>query len=288
MATWDFSGDEVLFLLANGAFSLRGGYRWFSRCFASGHLRLAVTPALLLIVIGVGIVELGDPKQVANQPDYVFLFLLGGAAVLALVAEGTPWLGISFSADAIERRNPAAAIAIAGAMSGASLIYIGANAGAGPTIWTTLVPAGAGLFAWALLWMAMDRVAGISEAICVERDSAAGVRLAATLVATGLVLGRAVAGDWTDWDSTWRDFFRFGWPVIPLAVLSCGLQRFARLSAADVQIALLKKTDRRVRKAMLTGLLLLGISAACVIWDGWPDIGKHVITYEQYMKASDE
>ncbi len=48
----------------------------------------------------------------------------------------------------------------------------------------------------------------VSVSIVEERDLASGIRTGGLFIAVGLVLGRAVAGDWVSESATLRDFFR--------------------------------------------------------------------------------
>ena len=77
-----------------------------------------------------------------------------------------------------------------------SLCYAGANIGNGPGWWVVAFTAGLATASFAILWFLMDRLGRFSESITVDRDVASGIRLAAALVAIGLVLARAAAGDW--------------------------------------------------------------------------------------------
>jgi hypothetical protein len=54
--------------------------------------------------------------------------------------------------------------------------------------------------------------------VTVDRDLAAGLRMAALLTALGLILGRSVAGDWLSVESTLRDFLQEG--ILPAVALT--------------------------------------------------------------------
>jgi uncharacterized membrane protein YjfL (UPF0719 family) len=133
-----------------------------------------------------------------------------------------PLMGVSARDDAMRRHNPAAAIAVSGGVLGVMLAYAGSNIGNGPTIWTTLVPAYVSTGVLFALWFVIELAGGVFEAITLDRDEAAGIRLAAFLVSAGAILGRAMAGDWSDWDSTFSEFVALGWPaalLIPAMVM---------------------------------------------------------------------
>jgi hypothetical protein len=83
-------------------------------------------------------------------------------------------------------------------------------------------------------------------------------------------------GDWTGWDDTFDAFLRLGWPAVALAVAVIPLHRALRPTPAQPR-----------RPVFMAGLVpaaaLLVVALGYVFWLGPADIGKHIITYEQYM-----
>ena len=283
MGKWDFAADEVLFFASAAAAALIAAGLWYRniarlRTVGGGRaikLPLAVSPPLLLGALLYVLQHWADPKYVVGQLDYILLFLAGGATWLWIAAGISALIGVSARDDAIERGNAAAAITLCGALGGAMAIYAWCNVGAGPTIWTTIWPAAVATIAWAVLWAVIEAATHVSDAIAIDRDPASALRLAGGLIAMALVLGRGMAGDWTSWDSTFREFVRIGWIALPLAV------------AIIVLHYLLRPTPARPRPGViLAGLLpaaiLVSIAVAYVVAQGKPDIGVHVITYEQH------
>ena len=237
---WDFSDDEWLALAAAAAVSLAGAWRWYAALLRVRSPRapllqravLAVTPPFALALLYATLRRWADPVQVAGRADYLALFMTGGAAVAYGVLGCLPLAGLSARDDAIERANPAAVAATAGAVLGVTLAYAGGNVGYGPTVWTTFVPAllaVAGLF---LMWVVLEAVGGAAEAVTVDRDPAAGVRLAAFLVCGGAVLGRAAAGDWEGWEGMFADFAAAGWPAAGLVAIGATANRLFRPTPA--------------------------------------------------------
>jgi uncharacterized membrane protein YjfL (UPF0719 family) len=219
-----------------------------------------------------------DPKYVVGQLDYILLFVAGGLMWLALTPMLLRWLGVDVRDDALERRNVAAAAAASGAMSGAMAIYAGCNVGAGPTIWTTIFPAIVATAVWFMLWLFVELSTRVSEQIAVDRDIAAGVRQAGWAIATGLLLGRAMAGDWTGWSDTFNGFVRLAWPAVVFAVAMLPLHRSLRPTP--------QQPNRPVISAgVVPAAALIAIALIYMIALGPAEIGKHVITYEQYMKS---
>jgi len=282
MADADFSGDEILFLLLAAAATAAGIIGWYSPIFrvrargaAANKLLLILVPPALLATLCFVLKRWADPKTVVGHWDYITLFLLGGSAWLTAAAWLARVFGISARDDAIERGNRAAAVAVCGALAGAMSLYAWCNVGAGPTIWTTIWPAGVATAAWVILWLLVEVTTHVSDACAIDRDTASALRLAAWLIGNGWILGRAMAGDWTSWADTYAGFARLGWPAIPLAAVMIVLQR------------LLRPTPARPRPPVLTaglapaGILLL-VALLCVAIEPPPDIGKHIISYEQY------
>jgi hypothetical protein len=132
----------------------------------------------------------------------------------------TAMLGIRAFEDGIERNNASAIAAISGAWLAATLCSCGANIGEGPSIYTTLGPMALALVSLFGLWLAFSIVTRNAFSITVERDLSSGIRLAGLLIAWGLILGRAVAGDWVSSQATMRDFSAQAWPTVPLLGVS--------------------------------------------------------------------
>lgn len=225
-------GDEILALIVSAGVALAATVRWYGglttiTALGGGRTRrawLATVPVASLISVQV-VLGRWAAHEVREQPEYDLLFLLGGAAWLGLAGWSLPMVGLIARDDAIENRNPAGAIALCGTWIGVMLCYAGGNVGEGPTIWTTFGPAALASVALLLAWLVLEFLTHISEAIAVERDPASGVRLAGFLIASGFVLGRAVAGDWVSTDDTIHDFIVLGWPVV-LFLLSAVILQF--------------------------------------------------------------
>jgi uncharacterized membrane protein YjfL (UPF0719 family) len=284
MGNWDFDGDEFIFFIAAAILGLYGLYQWYGPLISATRLGrrgaartlLGLTPPVAMVGLMVVLLHWSDPKYVVGHFDYQQLFAAGGLAWLTLALLAGSVLGVDVRDDAIDRDNPAAAVAGSGAAIGAMAIYAASNMGAGPTIWTTIWPAILATAAAFVLWFVIDLLTRIGDQIAVERDLAAGLRHAGWAIASGLVLGRAVAGDWLAWDSTYTDMLRLGWPVLVLA-------------AAIVPLHLLfRPTPKHPRRSIIAAGVVPAvglIGAALVYWIavGPPEIGKHIITYEQYM-----
>ena len=218
---FDFSEDEWIFLIAASVGALVGAWRWYLTLMrisplnanAKSQALLVLTPLASLVILMLVLQTLADPVYVAGHLDYTLLFVAGGALWIFAASEAFPLMGVSALDDAMRRHNPAAAVAVSGGVLGVMLAYAGSNIGNGPTIWTTLLPALVATGVLLVLWFILELVGGEFEAITVDRDVAAGIRLAAFLVCAGAILGRAMAGDWFDWNGTFSEFVVLGWPA---------------------------------------------------------------------------
>lgn len=230
---WDFDGDELIFFIVAGIATVFFGIRWYltlgqvsSLCSSRrSRLLLGITPPAALFILWI-IIQLGaDPVYVAGHFDYTLLFLFGGATWIFLATSAFPVLGLSLHDDAVDRNNSAAVVAICGAVFGVMFSYAGSNIGNGPTIWTTLVPAFVATMTLLVLWGFLAWVGGARDAITIDRDMAAAIRLAAFLICAGMILGRAMAGDFSDWGETMVEFIAMGWPVIMLLLFAAACNR---------------------------------------------------------------
>lgn len=185
--------------------------------------------AACLTMMAVALHLWGAAEIRANPGEVIFLCFMG--AFWLLIARGLfSWFGVSYRDDVVERGNAAALAALCGALIAAALVYTGGSLGEGPSYWNNVFSASlamAGLFA---LWIVLELNGKVSVSITEERDLASGLRMCGFLVAIGLVLGRAVAGDWHSEAATVRDFFHDGWPAAVLCALAIFVERWLRPS----------------------------------------------------------
>jgi hypothetical protein len=230
---FDFSGDETFFFIIALAATVRGGWTyWAPLASIAKSPRPSRARAILAIIPIVGALmtcftaQVWGDSSVSNHPDYILLFMLGSLAWLFLSTFAMRLLGLSLRDDALERDNSAAAIACGGALLAVAIAYAASNIGGGPTIWTTLLPAAWTALALGLIWLLINAIGGsVADSITIDRDVPTAIRLAAALVASSLILGRAAGGNWISWDQTWADFLRRGWPALAIAVAAGLIQR---------------------------------------------------------------
>jgi hypothetical protein len=168
---------------------------------------------------------------VRDDAVYLFFYMAMGAGWLGT---GT-WLlsvfGLSLRDDVCERGNAAAAWAIGGGMLGITALFAGANIGDGPGWWCVAFAGGLAMAALFLGWYALDALAGANDSVIVDRDTASGIRTGAYLAASGLLLGRGAAGDWTSAARTVVEFAS-AWAFVPLTVAAVFLETRFRPSPA--------------------------------------------------------
>lgn len=232
------SEDEVVVLVAGCVLTAVFWVRWYRHCQtltwlrAGRGLRLAVIAAPLVCGMLLWLVLRNlAAHDVRDAPVYLAFYLLLGTAWIGFGIRVMGLLGLSVRDDALERRNAAAAWAAAGALLGLTLCYAGANVGNGPGWWVVVYSAFLSTASLLALWIVLDRLTQAAEVVTVERDLAAGLRLGGFLVAAGLILGRAVAGDWVSASATAVEFARQAWPAPALLALAVPIEWLCRPSA---------------------------------------------------------
>jgi hypothetical protein len=259
------SGDEVMVLVISGA---AGGIYWLlwagqaigiTSLTVSRRQRwpLFVVPFLCLVPLLLVLTTLAA-HEVRQSAGLIALFVAVWAISLAGVNVLAWCIGVSALADGIERNNEAALWALGGASVGTTLAVCGANVGEGPTIYTTLGPLVLAVASLGGLWVVFAVLTGNTRAITVERDTASGIRLAGLLIAWGIILGRAVAGDWKSTAATLRDFGALGWPVLIFLAIAIVLEPV-------VQPHMDRPTPSRTRTGWVPLLTYIGGAVLCLI-----------------------
>lgn len=196
---------------------MSGNARWIYGACVSGGL---VFTAIAL--------HLWGAAEIRATPVEV-VFLTGAAAVwLVLATKLFSWFGLSLRDDAVERKNASVLIALCGAVVGAVLLYIGGSVGEGPSYLENVFSGGIAAIAFFALWLVLELIGKVSFSIAEDRDVASGLRFSAFSVAIGLVLGRAVAGDWHSESATIHDFVHDGWPAALICALAGTIEILVR------------------------------------------------------------
>jgi uncharacterized membrane protein YjfL (UPF0719 family) len=265
----DFDPDEIVLLLGCGVISLLGAWRWFRwlrPVSKLGALPLLRAPLYSAVVLGFALLwhviwNWADP-EIRTTPVYVTLVLLMGGAWLTLAAALFPWLGTGLRDDVFEARNPAAALALSGAVLGVLITFAGSNIGTGPSFWNNVFAGMVSTGALLALWLALALGADVAGSVSRERDLGAGIRLGAFLVAEGLILGRAIAGDWHSAAKTVEDFAADGWAGAALLAVAFPIERWLQAGRAT-------SSSSPWLAGVCPAVLYLSSAAAWLIHLGW-------------------
>jgi uncharacterized membrane protein YjfL (UPF0719 family) len=230
------------------------------RPIVRGPLWIAPLLAAALIM---ATLRLGASFDVVDDARYRYMYFALGMAWVGAATFAFPTTGLFLRDDAVERRNPAVAPALAGAVIGVAAAYAGGNIGDGPGWPVVVQSAFVGTLALLLAWHLHDALSGIGDAITIERDVAAGWRLGGFLAASGVVLGRAVAGDWVSSSAMLRDAVTGSWPILGLLAFAHGCARGMRLTVAAPKPAV---ASRGIMPAVVMILAAIGWLA----WRGAP------------------
>ena len=224
------SGDEIFVLVIS---IVMGVYGWQSLILFKPFPRSATrflgygTP-LFCAAILFYILRRWSSEDVRNDSTYLCFYMVVGFGWLGIMNRLLPYVGLLCRDDALERGNTAAGLASSGALTGLTLAFAGGNIGTGPGWWVVLFCAGLATAALLLLWMVGNGISRTEEAITIDRDLAAGWRALGFFVGGGLIVGRAVAGDWSSVGGTLRDFARQGWMVVVLTAVSVAVDQLTR------------------------------------------------------------
>lgn len=217
------SGDEVVVFVVSAITAAVSWVRWLWQATAVARRSSGAADRAWLFggplagfAVLACVLRFLAADDVKESPVYLAFYAVMGAAWVGLALRFLPIVGISPRDDVIERGNRAAGTAVAGAVIGLTLCFAGGNIGNGPGWWVVTYAAGLSTVTWFVLWGILAGRTGAAEAVTIDRDPASGLRAAGFFVATGLILGRAVAGDWVSSAATVRDFIVLGWPALLL------------------------------------------------------------------------
>jgi hypothetical protein len=229
------SPDEKFAMFMSAIFALIGAIRWYVPCFRiralacppNVRLWLYVYPLVCAAILFFILISLAA-SDVVTSPLYISFYLLMGVGFVSVMAQGFGLLGLSLRRDALERGNRASAAALGGALIGLTFCFAGGNIGDGPGWWVVIFSGLLATLTWYAMWLVLQGVTNVGEHISVDRDLASGLRLAGYLAASGLILGRAVAGDWVSPEQTVADFLRMCWPAQILAAFAAVVELICR------------------------------------------------------------
>lgn len=215
------SASEFFILLVAGTAAGFFLYRWYR--FTARNIE--VRPALF-IRISLGLMPVLSSVIILYTLNNLASFDVVGGWVLFYWIIGIMWLygavglmfaffDISWIDDALNAGNKAAALAVIGGGLSVTFIYAGANVGDGPGWFCVFQAGGLGIVAFIVLGIIANLITKCFIRITSDRDIYCGARTGAYFIGSGVILGRACAGDWTSYAQTVREFGD-GWPVLIL------------------------------------------------------------------------
>lgn len=228
------SDDEVMITIVSGLLAL---ITW-----SVTLIRLGTFPAPASAIAGKRAVSLAFPVSVAllfvvlrtmashdvvNDARYLAMYSIMGAAWIGVIPR-LMFAGISVRDDLLERGNTSAGLAVAGFIIGCGFCFAGGNIGDGPGWWVVIFSGLLATVTLSFFWWMLNGYTKVVDHITIDRDPAVGMRIAGYFIGTGLILGRAVAGDWQSAGLTVQDFFRHMWPALILTVIAIIFERRAQ------------------------------------------------------------
>jgi hypothetical protein len=229
----------------------------------TGWTALHVTPAVCAVLLFLVLRTLAS-HDVRDDVRYIGMYLALGAAWVAAASLLLPVVGLSVRDDVHERANPSAAYAIAGALIGVTLAFAGGNIGDGPGWWVVLFSAGLATLALYALWLVLEQFTDVSDHVTIERDPASGLRLGGFLIACGLIVGRAAAGDWVSASATVNDFVRVGVGAVVLLAIAIVMELRGRPSMA-------RPTPAPLQWGVVPAAVYVALAAVYVVQLGIPE-----------------
>lgn len=221
-----------------------------------------VSTLLLSLVLMLFVTWFWSAREIRHGQAYSWLVMAMGGACLTVCSGMFQCFGVSASEDACERRNSAAVAVVCGGLLGEAFIYCGSITGEGPSFWNNVFSVTLGTATWFALWVALEAASHVTRAVTEDRDAASGIRFGAYLSAQGLILGRALAGDWHSSAATTRDLFRDGWPMTALLILAIIAERAMKPTPAN-------PFPSWVTRGLPMALVYLALAGAWVLRLGW-------------------
>ena len=112
--------------------------------------------------------------EVRGEFGEVFGLTFFGFFWIAILSLLFPWLGLSIEQDIGASRNPAALVALFGAVLALATIYAAGSLGEGPSYWNNIFSAALGTAAFFALWLVLELGGRMSASIAEERDLGSG------------------------------------------------------------------------------------------------------------------
>ena len=229
------SGDEIFAVIVSAVLVLYTWLKWTRVIvsmpnFGQSRSPVAVVAAgtAVAAVLLLAVLRRWSSADVRDSIVYTGFYFIMGFGVTGLILLVLDRLGLSVRDDALERRNRAAGVALAGAIIGIMAAFAGANIGDGPGWWVVVFCTALSNGVLLLGWWLLAGIAATDDAITIDRDLGTGFRIAGWFAGSGLILGRAVAGDWHGTNQAVLDFVRGGLPALVLLILVLAFELVVR------------------------------------------------------------
>ena len=217
---------EVLVFMLGIYFFFAYFIKWFRPFYSvwpNNRLNFAtwyffLLPVIVFIIFFITVKFLASFDVVDSFIFKLFYIILGYPWIHFSLMLFSLLLDLSWKDDIINLNNKASLYAISGAYLATSLIYAGANVGDGPGFWCVFASCGTGLFLFILITYIIQKITGVIDEITIGRDKNAGIRMGLYFIASGIILGRAAAGDWISFEQTILDFW-VAWPLIVISII---------------------------------------------------------------------
>lgn len=188
---------------------------------------------------------------------------LGGIGLLLLsrvINDRLILRGFSTQRELIEDQNPGTGAVLFGSYVASALIVAGSIQGQGGGPLTALVFYALGQVALIAFTWLYDWLAPYSLLDQIEKDNvAAGVGFGGALIAIGIIIMRAVSGDFVSWA---EDLQYLGWNVLLVFVYLAGVRFFfdrVIIPQSDLNVEITR--DRNVGAGLLEGAVSIGFAA---------------------------
>lgn len=265
------SDDEVFFGIVHLVVALVSWFWWFHRLSAVKRLGEASNIArglLWLTFLACAaampvLLQYWAASDVQNS-IYLLWYTVMGLAWIGIAVRFFEVVGPHSRLDVAERNNSAAGVTLAGILLGLTLAFLGGNFGEGPGWWVVVICALLSMGSLLIIWLVMACLGPQREQIVVGRDRSVAVRVACMMIGMGLILGRAVAGDWQDVNTTVVDFRAAAWPVAVMALVELGFGHATNPFSGQGRLGGLS-----ILRGLIPGILYLAAAAAWVVHMGW-------------------
>jgi len=223
---------------------------------------LAVGGYHLALFLGLAGLLAGESK--ASLLHEVLVVALHGVLLTAcLLLSGLLWrpaLGLSIHEHVCTGRNVAAGLVCGSSLVATGLIYQGSVQGEGGWVSALVFFAlGQCMLIAASLYYDWVSPVDVQGEVATKGNLAAALGQAGALLATGLVVGHAVEGDFTTWSDSLRDFFLLLVPVLALPLVRWLVARGILLSFADLDAEITR--DRNPAAGLLEAVAYVGCAA---------------------------